>query len=96
MKYVGYIILIVLILLGITFAVLNSDTVALHYYAGRIEMPLSLCMAMSVAIGILLGILVMLPRLFRLRVRARKLRKRLKVAEQEIENLRAIPIKDTH
>lgn len=96
MRYVSYIIIIILILLGITFAVLNSDKVTVHYYAGQRDLPLSLLMALSFAIGILFGFLVMLPKIFRHRFNARRLRKKLKHAEEEIENLRKMPVKDDH
>jgi len=96
MKYFGYIIIIILVLLGITFAVLNSNNVTVHYYAGTQDLPLSLLMALSFAIGIILGLLVMLPKVLRLRFQARRLRKKLIVAEEEINNLRKIPISDDH
>lgn len=96
MRYFSYVIIIILILLGITFAVLNSDTVTVHYYSGEQALPLSLLMAISFAIGIIIGVLVMLPKVWRLRLERRRLRKKLNHAEQEIENLRQMPVKDNH
>lgn len=94
MKYFSYAIVIVLVLLGITFAVLNRDTVTVHYYTGNRAMPLSLAMAISFAIGIILGLFVMLPKVLRLRMRNRSLNKKLKNKSKEIDNLRKIPVDD--
>ena len=96
MRYFSYAIIIVLILLGITFAVLNNGKVTVHYYTGNRDMPLSLAMAISFAVGIILGLFVMLPKVLRLRMRNRRLARKLKNHSKEIENLRKLPVKDDH
>ena len=41
MRYISYLILLIIILIGISFAVLNSESVTFHYYGGARGLPLS-------------------------------------------------------
>jgi putative membrane protein len=92
----SFIFLIVIVLLGITFATLNSTVVNINYYVGHKNMPLSLLLALVFGIGSLLGILVGLWILFKTKLKNYRLKQKLKLAEREIENLRAIPLQDKH
>ncbi len=94
MRYIAYIFWFILFVLAISFAVLNAEHVALNYYFGTRQVSLPLLMLLVFVIGALLGILVLLPRLIRLKSRHRRLRRRLKKHEEEVQNLRALPIKD--
>jgi putative membrane protein len=96
MRIILYIILFIIILLGITFAYLNADAVAFNYYFGEKSIPLSLLLVCSLGIGLLLGFLVMGISWIKLKTINLRLNKRLKCATQEVENLRSIPIKDSH
>jgi lipopolysaccharide assembly protein A len=91
-----YFLLLVLILLGITFAVLNSSSVSLNFYVGNITFPLSLLLVFAFAIGCLLGLLVGFWLVLRVKIKNYRLQHQLKVAEKEVENLRAIPLQDRH
>jgi putative membrane protein len=93
----SYIVLLLLIvLIGISFAALNSDLVNVNYYIGKKEMPLSLLLALVFGFGSLLGILVGFWILIKTKIKNYRLKQRLKLAEKEIENLRAIPLQDKH
>lgn len=94
MRIFNYIILLFLILLGITFAVLNAESVAIHYYFNTSKLPLSLLLVLVLTIGIILGFLAGFIRWLALKKENFRLHQRLKLAEKEIENLRAIPLKD--
>ncbi|MFN3235263.1 MAG: lipopolysaccharide assembly LapA domain-containing protein [Gammaproteobacteria bacterium] len=96
MRIISYIVLLFVIVLGVSFALLNAQTVSVNYYYKTSTMPLSLLVAISIAIGGCLGILVTLGMLIKAKAINFKLRHRLKVVEKELENLRSIPIKDTH
>jgi putative membrane protein len=75
---------------------LNSQSVVINYYIGQRTIPLSLLLVIVFAIGSLLGLLVSSWIVFKTKMQNHKLRKRLKLAEKEVENLRAIPLKDNH
>ena len=96
MKVFTYIFVIAIILFGVSFTVLNADPVKLNYYFGVREISLSLLLAFTLIIGAVLGIIVLLSPLFRLKTENYRLRQKLTGIEQEVENLRSIPIKDTH
>jgi uncharacterized membrane protein YciS (DUF1049 family) len=88
--------LLLIIILGVTFAVLNSNAVGVNYYIGHSTLPLSLLLAGVLASGCLLGLLVGMWLLFKLKIKNFRLHQQLKLAEKEIENLRAIPLQDKH
>ena len=96
MRIFSYIFILVVVFLGVTFATLNSDLVNINYYIGQKEMPLSLLISITFGVGCLLGILVGLWILFKTKMKNFRLKQRLKLAEKEIENLRAIPLQDKH
>lgn len=96
MRIISYLCLLIIVILGITFATLNSESIALNYYVGHRNMPLSLLLVMVFAVGCLLGILVSSWIVIKAKIQNHNLRKRLKLTEKEIENLRAIPLQDKH
>lgn len=96
MRIISFVLLLIIILIGITFATLNSNIVTVHYYIGQRDMALSLLLVSVFATGCLLGILVMLWLLIKTKMKNYQLNHRLKLAEREVANLRAIPIQDKH
>lgn len=69
-------ILIFIVVLG--FALQNSQPVILHYFLGYVwEGPLVVLLLAALLLGALLGLLALLPTLFRLRRERSKLRKEL-------------------
>lgn len=96
MRIISYIFLLLIIVTGITFAILNSQTVNINYYIGQKVMPLSLLLAAVFGGGCILGIVVGVWLYLKSKLKNYRLRQRLKLAEREIENLRAIPLQDKH
>ena len=96
MRYVFYVFWIIIILLGITFASLNPQRITINYYIDTKSIHLPLILLATLLVGAILGIIAMLPSVFRNKNSSRRLRQRVKQIEQEVQNLRTIPIKDTH
>ncbi len=96
MRMIMYILLIAIILLGISFAVLNPDPVIFNYYVGHHAFPLSLLLVITFTMGCILGLFVGIFLLIKLKLKSYRLQNQLKVAEKEIANLRAIPLQDRH
>lgn len=96
MRIFTYIFLIIVIILGITFAILNHSPVIIHYYLGEKTLPLSLLLVIFFVIGALIGLIVAFWISVKLKIKNYRLRQQLKVAEKEIANLRAIPLQDRH
>lgn len=96
MRIVTYLLLLIIILIGITFAVLNPAMVTMNYYVGQKTLPLSLLLVAVFAFGCFLGLLVGGWLLLKVKIKNYHLKQRLKVAEKEVQNLRAIPLQDKH
>ncbi len=94
MRIISYILLLVIVLFGMTFATLNSESVTINYYLGQSALPLSLLLVMVFAAGCLVGIVVGFWLLIKAKLANHRLRQRLNLAEKEVENLRAIPLQD--
>ena len=95
MKRIIYLFLfLLLVIVGIAFAVLNADAVSLNYYFGTEQLPLSLILVVTMMIGALLGVIASSGLFMRHRRDIAKLKKAVELAEKEVNNLRAIPIRD--
>ena len=95
-RILGTVFVIILVAAGLVFAVLNSGFVTLNYGIGTWDMPLSLLLVLSMALGALLGVVASMGAMLRLRREAHRLRHQVQVAEKEVLNLRSIPIKNPH
>ena len=96
MRFIYTIVIVLTIVLVASFAVANSDEVNLFYYFGRVSIPLSLALTIFLSAGCLLGVSVCLKTIIGAKYQIRVLKQEIKLANKEISNLRAIPIKDQH
>lgn len=96
MRYVLYVFWVFIILLGLTFAALNSQKITLNYYLDTQTIYLPLLILVTLLIGAMLGVVVILPSLIKSKQAARRLKSKVRRIEREVQNLRAIPIKDVH
>lgn len=94
MRLIKLLIILVLIIVGAAFAVHNGGTVTLNYYFGSYSMPLSLLLIGTLSIGALIGMLSALGSILRLKRENAVLQHKTKVVSAEVENLRAIPLKE--
>ncbi len=96
MKYIAYFFWFLIIVIGITFASLNSHTVTFNYYIGISTIHLPVLLLIALILGVLLGVIAMLSVVIRAKHASRQLKQRIKDTEQEVNNLRNIPIKGGH
>ena len=94
MRLLRYILFIVLLLLALSFALLNADPVSISYYLGTSQVPLSILLVFAFGMGCIIGLLVSMSWYLRSKWQARKLANRLELAEKELANLRTMPLKD--
>jgi len=87
MRLITYAFWILVVLIGASFAVINSHTVTIHYYVGSINVYVPLLLLVELAIGALLGIVAMMPKHIKVKNSARKSRQRIKKLEQEVKSL---------
>ncbi|EKE00662.1 MAG: putative membrane protein [uncultured bacterium] len=93
MRIVSYLILLVIMLIGLTFASLNAVPVIFNYYIGSKTITLSLLLVFAFGAGVFLGLLVAMFSWIKITKDNLLLKSRLKVVEKEVENLRSIPIR---
>lgn len=83
------------VIIGLGFAFKNATIVNVRYYGGLDwRAPLALVLLVVLSMGVVLGFLGGVSRQIRLRRQLSQARKQLRDLEQEVENLRALPIKD--
>lgn len=96
LRIIYLILALIIVIIGIVFAVLNAEHVQLNYYLGSVQIPLSLMLVLAMIVGAGLGVLASLSIIITSRREVHKLKKSVEMAEKEIVNLRNIPIKDQH
>ena len=95
MRFFKLLFILLVMLAGAAFAVMNAEQVQLNYYFGSAELPLSVILVGAICVGALLGILAALAGLAGLKRENASLRRQIRLASQEVKNLRTIPIKDS-
>lgn len=93
-RLVSLVLLLSLVLIGLAFAVINAKPVELNYFLATREVPLAMTLVLTLAFGALIGLFFSLGMVIRLKRETLRLRRQIQIAEQEVVNLRNIPIKD--
>lgn len=93
-RLIGFLFLVVLVVLGLSFAVLNSRPVSLNYYFGYSDIPLSMVVVLSLAAGAVIGVLVSAGLILRSKAQSSQLRRKLRNAEKDSDQLRVLPAKE--
>ncbi len=90
----GCLILAVL-LIGVTFTAKNTQLAEFNYYLGvHWTTPLSFMLLTTFTVGIVFGLLACLAMLARMQRQLLRERRENRQLEQEVNNLRALPIRD--
>lgn len=97
MRIVLLLFFLIVIGVGVIFSVLNAGPVDLKlYFVTLSQVPLSLILVVTLALGAVLGLLAGLSLVMRLKRENSRLRREIRMKEKEVTNLRSIPIKDVH
>jgi len=94
LRLINILLLITLIVLGLSFAVLNADPVPLNYYFGYREIPLSMIVVVALATGAVIGVLVSMGILLRQKRQIFQLRRQLKKAEKSATSSNVLPARE--
>ncbi|MCP3668496.1 MAG: DUF1049 domain-containing protein [Gammaproteobacteria bacterium] len=94
MRFLKLLFLLLVMMIGAAFAVMNADVVTLNYYFGSSALPLSVVLVGAVAVGSLIGVVAIMFRVIGLKRENAELRQKAHLASQEVKNLRAIPLQD--
>lgn len=87
--------LLILLVVGISFSMLNSSLVELNYYMGVKQVSLSSALVVTFGLGAVFGLLGSMSMLVRQKTRTMKLKKNIKMAEREVANLQSYPAKNS-
>ncbi len=94
MRLIRLILFLLVMLVGAVLAVMNADLVNLNYYFGSRELPLSVLLVGAVFVGAVLGMVAGLGGMMRVKRENANLRRQARLASEEVNNLRSLPIKD--
>ncbi len=94
MRFLKLLFFLLLMMLGVVFAVMNAGSIHLNYYFGVRDLPLPLVLLAALGVGALLGVLAAMGGVLRLKKENMDLRRNARLASEEVNNLRAIPIKE--
>jgi putative membrane protein len=83
--------LLVFMLVGASFAIINDAPVVVDLYFIRPELPLSLLLLLALGCGILLGGLAGVVYFMRVKRENADLKRKARVVSEEVKNLRGMP-----
>jgi len=95
-RLIQIVVLSIVVILGAVFAVRNAAEIKLDFYFTSFDTYLSLAMIVSVIIGVALGVLASIGWILRVKAELGRLKRDAKHTQQELNNLRTIPIRDDH
>ncbi|WP_126455424.1 LapA family protein [Sulfuriflexus mobilis] len=95
-RLVSAFIILLVLLLVLFFTILNGEPVTVNYYFGEVRAPLALTIILALVGGAILGLISSVVIIMSTRHEVSKLRRQIKHTEQELTNLRTMPIKDKH
>ena len=94
MRILLIILLLAVFLCGALFTSVNTDVVVVDFYLDSQEMPLALALLAALTVGVLIGALAGLTLSIKYRNRLRLANRQVKKLDKELENLRALPVRD--
>ena len=83
----------ILIVIGVSFALLNAEIVHIDLYVKQINMPLSLVLTITFSAGLITSFLLFFMRYWRLKRELYRINEQLQLSKTEVKNLRGIPLK---
>ena len=95
MRIIGLIFFLIVLFLGVTFAVLNAQEVAVNYYLGTSHLPLSLLIVIVLGVGVIMGWGVGFWLWLKVKAENIRLSYRTKNLEKELNQLRTSPVQET-
>ena len=89
---------LVILFLGVTaaFAALNDDVITINYFVGESEVRLTYLLLATTFFGSLMSLLLISGNYLKMRFELRRLRNSVVEKNQELSNLREMPVKDPY
>lgn len=93
LRFLFLLVFIFIAILISVFTLENLDPVTIHFFAQSLQAPLGVTLLFCLGTGALVGVLFSAGLVVKNKSRAKSLAKKVAVVEQEIANLRQLPIK---
>ena len=94
MRILSYIALFVIFAIGLSFAILNADSVTLDLYVKQFHIALSLLLIAVLIIGVILGVLIMTKPIVSLKAEVSRLKSKLKKCDLRLNQPSSSPAKE--
>ena len=88
-------IVIILLVTASAFAALNEQVINLNYFIGQVDTRLTFVIIASFILGGLFSFMVMLTFFIKTRLEKRRLQRQLRLKNEELANIRELPVKDS-
>ena len=95
-RFFSFIAILSLIFLVFIFTLENLTTISINFLVHNVQIPLGVLILICFILGILVGVVFSLGLVVKNKTRAKTLAKKIAMAEQEVANLRQLPIKSSH
>ncbi len=95
-RFLLFIFFLTVTLLFFIFTLENLDLVPLNLVMLKVDVPLGLTLLLCFILGAVIGVLFCASLIFKNKNKARMLAKKVALAEEEVANLRQLPIKSSH
>lgn len=96
MRILLFLLLLLVFLTGVLFTSVNTETVVINYYLDTQEMPLAVALLIALVLGVVVGLLAGMTLSLKYRNQLRLSNRQIKKLDKELENLRAMPVRDSH
>ena len=94
LRLVKFLFLLLVAFTGAVFAYINPGEISVSYYFGVLTLPLGILIFVLLGGGVLIGVLGSLLNVIGIRRENTRLRRQARLAQQEINNLRTMPLQD--
>lgn len=92
---VQLLLLMLILIIAAAFAALNEQVISMNYFIGTMDTPLTFVIIVCFILGMLFSFLIIVTYIIRLRWQQRRMKQSLRLKDQELNNLRAMPVKDS-
>ncbi len=96
MKQIAYLFIIFLIFFGVALSYFNPGEITFNYYFDSIILAKPIFILVSAGLGFCFGLFFTLMVFIKLKSANYKLKKKIDLANKELDNLRTMPIRDHH
>jgi len=89
-RFIFFVVILLIILIGLSFALLNAEPVSFNYYLGTRDLELSLLLVFTLVLGAILGMAASFGLIIKSRAEISKMRREIKSKSKQLVNLETL------